>query len=80
MKEYSGETILEKITARIHQADPTVPDCRCELVLTGSHLFVLEDNFDGTYEEHYGLPVGHIENILISQPEKNIVTDIKGQK
>lgn len=78
-EQYRGESIIEKITAKIHPADSSIPDCRCELVLTQGHLFVLEDNFDGTCEEHYILPVSQIESIRISQPEKNIVKDTSNQ-
>lgn len=32
-------------------------DCACELVLTELYLYVLEDNYNNTYTEHYTIPI-----------------------
>lgn len=60
MNEYKGEKVIEKLKARLVPSNDSYPDCRCEILLTGQHLYVLEDNFDGTYETHFTFPVRQI--------------------
>ncbi len=57
---YAGEQVIAKMEARILPYDKAVPDCVCSLVATKRFLAVLEDNFDGTYEEHYKIYVSNI--------------------
>jgi len=68
MDTYKTENVVAEITAKIHPADKNIPDCRCNLVLTERHLFVLEDNYGGTFEEHYVIDIRFIEDILVSTP------------
>ncbi len=70
MDTYKGEEILSSMSARIHPADKIVPDCKCDLLLSESHLFVIEDNYDGTYTDHYVIDVKYIDDILVSDPNK----------
>lgn len=60
MNEYKGEKVIEKLKARLVPSNDSYPDCWCEILLTGQHLYVLEDNFDGTYETHFTFPVRQI--------------------
>lgn len=60
MDEYKGEKVIEKLKARLVPPNSNYPDCMCEILLTGQHLYVLEDNFDGTYETHFAFPVRQI--------------------
>lgn len=39
------------------------PDCMCRLVTSERYLFVLEDNYDGTYTEHFFIPMDKILNM-----------------
>ena len=68
MDTYKTENVVAEITAKIHPADKNIPDCRCNLVLTERHLFVLEDNFNGTFEEHYVIDIKFIDDITVSTP------------
>ena len=68
MDTYKTENVVAEITAKIHPADKNIPDCRCNLVLTERHLFVLEDNFNGTFEEHYAIDIKFIDDITVSTP------------
>ena len=68
MDTYKTENVVAEITAKIHPADKNIPDCRCNLVLTERHLFVLEDNFNGTFEEHYVIDIMFIDDITVSTP------------
>ena len=68
MDTYKTENVVAEISAKIHPTDKNIPDCRCNLVLTERHLFVLEDNFDGSFEEHYVLDIKFIDDIVISKP------------
>lgn len=54
---YGGEKIIAQLDARIQPYDARIPDCICALVLTEKFLAVLEDNYDGTFEEHLQIPV-----------------------
>lgn len=63
ISEYKGETVLTDLTARLMPPNANYPDCMCELLLTNQHLFVLEDNFDGTYAEHFVFPIGQIQKL-----------------
>ncbi len=68
MNDYMKDNILISIKARIHPVDKTIPDCICTLALSERHLYVVEDNYDGTYTEHYDIDVRYIEDIRISTP------------
>ena len=63
IKEYKGETVLTDLTARLMPPNDNYPDCMCELLLTKQHLYVLEDNFDDTYAEHFAFPIGQIQKL-----------------
>lgn len=70
INEYKGETVLTDLTARLMPPNDNYPDCRCELLLTKQHLYVLEDNFDGTYAEHFIFPIGQIQKLEEKRFEK----------
>ena len=78
MDTYKTENVVAEITAKIHPWDKNIPDCRCELVLTDRHLFVLEDNFNGTFEEHYVINIKFIDDITVSTPFKTDNTPKRG--
>lgn len=63
MKEYKGETVLEQIVARLVPPNKDYEDCMCDIILTKRHLYVLEDNYDGTYEIHFSFPITQIESV-----------------
>lgn len=63
INEYKGETVLTNLTARLMPPNDNYPDCMCELLLTKQHLYVLEDNFDGTYAEHFIFPITQIQRL-----------------
>ena len=68
METYKSEEVIESLVARIHPTDNSVPECRCYIRLTSRHVFISEDNYDGTYEDHYVLDVSQIDEIKISEP------------
>ena len=63
IEEYKGEKVLTDLTARLMPPNDNYPDCMCELLLTKQHLYVLEDNFDGTYAEHFIFPISQIQRL-----------------
>ncbi len=71
MKTYSNENVITVMSARIHPADKTVPDCKCVLTLTDRRLVVSEDNYDGTFTDHYDISIRSIEDIIESTPDEN---------
>ncbi len=65
--EYRGQEIIAQLEARIMPPNHNYPDCECELVLTKQHLYVLEDNFDGTYETHFDFVLSEIDDIAVEK-------------
>ncbi len=68
MATYKDEEVLTFIEAQIHPIDNSVPDCRCVIRLTSMHVYVSEDNFDGTFTDHYVFDNMKIDEILIDTP------------
>lgn len=66
--EYIGEEVKAKLEGKICSYDKSVPDCLCAIYLTDNHIFVSEDNFDGTYEDHYVFPLSNVTDVLMEQP------------
>lgn len=50
VKEYKGERIAAGLTARLVPPSAQYPDTICKLILTERHLYILEDNCNGTYK------------------------------
>lgn len=71
-REYRGQTIIAAYHARMIPPTDNYPDCECEIVLTTQHLYVLEDNYDGTYETHFEFVIREIDNIEIEQEKADI--------
>ena len=68
MPTYKDEEVLGTIEAQIHPMDNSVPDCRCVIRLTSMHVYVSENNFDGTFTDHYVLDNLKIDEMLIDTP------------
>ena len=63
INEYKGEKVISQLTARLIPPNDNYEDCRCELLLTQNHLYVLEDNFNGTWAEHFVFPLSQLTKI-----------------
>ena len=72
MDTYKSENIIMSFNARINPTDKNVPDCMCILALSSNHLFVIEDNFDGTFFDHYIIDINMIDKIDVYEDEKFI--------
>ncbi|MBO4908441.1 MAG: hypothetical protein J5476_04075 [Lachnospiraceae bacterium] len=70
MEMYKSEEVIASITARLHPTDNLVPECTCLIRVTPMHVFVSEDNYDGTYDDHYIIERSWIREIKISNPYK----------
>lgn len=67
--EYNNELVLATINGRIHPfEDKDIPDAICSLIITEKMLYVSEDNYDGTYTDHYSAPIEKVEGIAIEKP------------
>lgn len=67
--EYHNETVLATIDGRIHPFDDkSIPDAICSIVITEKMLYVAEDNYDGTYTDHYTISMDKVENIAVERP------------
>lgn len=74
-KEYRGYPVLSTGEARMVPPDDHYPDCLCLLMLTEQRFYVLEDNYDGSYTEHFSIPRKRIKNMTILSNEKDGVMD-----
>ncbi len=73
MKMYKSEEVKEMLTAKIYPTDKCIPDCRVVIRLTRNHLFISEDNFDGTFDDHYTIDFNQIDDIRIDAPYKTSI-------
>ena len=76
-KEYRGQKVMDTFGARLIPPNDRYPDCKCLLVLTAQHLYVLEDNYDGTYETHFEFVLREIDDIRIEQEESDHYSENK---
>lgn len=60
VSEYNEFPVNESAQARLVPWGDEKPDCMCKLLFTELYLYVLEDNFNKTYTEHYAVPVNRI--------------------
>lgn len=67
VEEYKGQKVIAELAARLIPPNDNYPDCECLLVLTDQHLYVLEDNYDGTYEAHFEFVLREIDSIEIKK-------------
>lgn len=65
--EYRGQEVIATVETRLLPPDHNYPDCECMLVLTRQHLYVLEDNFDGTYDTHFEFVLREVDDIVIQK-------------
>ena len=63
ISEYKGNKVLKNFRGRLASHDATLPDCMCDVIWTDKNLLILEDNYDGTYEEHFVIPINMITNV-----------------
>ncbi len=70
-KEYRGQKIMNTFSGRLIPPNDNYPDCECLIVLTEQHLYVLEDNYDGTYETHFEFVLGEVDDVKIVQEKKD---------
>ena len=73
MEMYKSEEVLDTVKARIYPTDNRIPECNVVIRLTSSHVFISEDNYDGTFEDHYILDVPQIKEIKIDSPYKTSI-------
>jgi len=73
MEMYKSEEVKEMLTARIYPTDKRIPECRVIIRLTPRHLFISEDNYDGTFEDHYIIEFSQIDQIKIDTPFKTSI-------
>lgn len=66
LKSYHGFQVLCHAQAKLVPWGDSKPDCVCELLLTELYLYVLEDNYNNTYAEHYLIPVKKLKHIGIT--------------
>ena len=63
MDTYHDEPVLGYMSGRLVPPNNRYPDCVCALILTEARLYVAEDNYDGTYTNHFAIPILDIQRI-----------------
>lgn len=62
-KYYKDEKILKKIASRLVPPDNTYQDCVCKVIMTENFLYILEDNFDGSFNCLFEIPLKKILSV-----------------
>ena len=62
-KEYRGQKIEAGLTARLIPPGAQYSDSFCRLILTERHLYILEDNYNGTYNELYAFFIERVQDM-----------------
>lgn len=70
--EYKGEDVKAKLEGKICSYDKSVPDSICTIYLTDMNIFVSEDNYDGTFTDHYIFPLSGVTDILMEKPTNDL--------
>lgn len=60
---FDGSKILNQITAKLVPPDHSYPDSLCKVIMTKAFLYVLEDNYDGTFNIHFKIPLEKIVSV-----------------
>lgn len=63
IREYKGEEVVAQLSARLVPPSSDYPDCICELVMSKRHLYVLEDNYDGSWTFHFSFVLPEIDDV-----------------
>lgn len=66
--EYRGEKVIAKVIGKICSYEEDIPDCVCNIYLTDLHIFVSEDNYDGTFTDHYVYHLSNVIDVLMDRP------------
>lgn len=66
--QYNNEPIRAKLQGRLSPPDNRYPDCICDLLITCSHFFALEDCYDGRFIEHFAIPLENIFDLQWQPP------------
>ena len=78
---YKTQIIRKQTIARLVPPDANYGDCICKLTLTDHYFYVLEDNFDGTYQEHFNIPLSWIHKVeIVSNREKSKMGRVKSSR
>ena len=59
----TGRKIEAGLTARLIPPGAQYSDSFCRLILTERHLYILEDNYNGTYNELYAFFIERIQDM-----------------
>ena len=84
MDTYLDEPVLAYLNGRLVPPDNRYPDCLCALILTEAHFYVAEDNYDGTYTNHFAFPILDVQRIerwaqvLSKTGEETVAVEPKG--
>ena len=70
--EYKGAEVKAKLEGKICSYDKSVPDSICAIYLTDMNIFVSEDNYDGTFTDHYVFPISGVADILMEKPTNDL--------
>ena len=74
---FMEEELLVKIMARLFSCNNTHYDCPCEVIMTKNILYIQEDNFDGTFNYHFKIPLSKVKSIKKYISEN--ISDTKGK-
>lgn len=68
-KEHNGEKAIAMYKAKMVSSNSEHYDFVSTLMLTDQHLYVLEDNGDGSYAEYFSYEISEIDDIEVQRVE-----------
>ncbi len=74
-KEHNGEKAIAMYKAKMVSSNSEHYDFVSTLMLTDQHLYVLEDNGDGSYAEYFSYEMNEIDEIEVKKVEPKSRTD-----
>lgn len=74
-KEHNGEKAIAMYKAKMVSSNSEHYDFVSTLMLTDQHLYVLEDNGDGSYAEYFSYEISEIDDIEVQRVEPKSRSD-----
>lgn len=73
--KYRDAEVRARLEGKLCSYDKSVPDCVCAIYLTESHIFVSENNYDGTYKDHYAFPLSCVKDVFMENPNAQSISN-----
>lgn len=70
---YHEKEVICSMECKLNSYDKNIPDCTCFIYLTDDRVYVTEDNYDGTYTDHYSIGLSSVKKMEVDMPYQDSV-------